>query len=403
MGKHTSPPEPISVDRQSQLDDICAECRGNGRFAFDTEFVMEDRFEAELCLVQIASETRVAIIDPFLNLNLDPIWDLVGDKRVETVVHAGQEDLVISVQHSGQLPRKVYDVQVAAGLAGLDYPLSLQKLVQATQHVRLHKSKTLTDWRRRPLTAAQIGYGAEDVCYLLAAKDKLDARLKQMDRLGWVKEEFRKLENMSLYQRDEEEKLQRVKGAGSLRGRHLAVLRELLAWREKAAESLNRPVRVVLKDHLLVEIAKHEFSTVSDLRDLRGLNLSDKLIRAACGVVRKAIEMPREQWPSSAPREMETPAEAALVSVVTGVLRSYCLEHDLSYGLLASKKSIRDLVRSFGEDGTGKRRKPDLLNGWRGEVAGAMLEGLLSGQSGIRIVHQNGRPVIRVAARRKSS
>ncbi len=397
-------PEFITIERQSQLDDICQEYRRAGRFAFDTEFVMEDRFEAEVCLVQIASERSAVVIDPFLKLDLSPIWDLVCDKQVETIVHAGQEDLAICVQHAGQVPRKVFDVQVAAGLAGYEYPLSLQKLVQTTLHIRLHKSKTLTDWRKRPLSPAQVRYGAEDVCHLLAVKDNLDERLTRQHRLDWVKEEFRNLEDMSLYRRAEEEKLLRVRGSGSLRGRQVVILKELLAWREQVAQKLDRPVRALLKDHLLVAIAKHELTTVRDLRDLRGLNLSEKHARAACGIVRTAMETPPEQWPKAEPREAETPAEAALVALVTGVLRSYCVENEIAYGLLATKKSIREIVRSCSDGLSGSgRRKIELLKGWRGDAVGMMLEELLTGQRSARVERQKGTPVIRVLTRRDAT
>ena len=124
----------LMVERQTELDDLARRCRAAERFAFDTEFVMEDRFEAEVCLVQVATKDDVAIVDPLLDLDLSALWALVADPTVETVVHAGQEDLGLCVQHTGATPRAVFDVQIAAGLAGYDYPLSLQKLVQALSY-----------------------------------------------------------------------------------------------------------------------------------------------------------------------------------------------------------------------------------------------------------------------------
>lgn len=375
----------IAVEGQAQLEEVCRECRALGQFAFDTEFVMEDRFEPEVCLIQIAAGPVVAIVDPFLDLNLRPVWDLVSDAHVETVVHAGQEDLAFCVQHTGQVPRGAYDVQIAAGLAGYDYPLNLQKLVQNTLHVRLHKSKTLTDWRRRPLSPEQVRYGAEDVCHLLQVREKLDQRLSQRNRLPWVREEFERFEQMPLYRRAEEDKLLRVKGSGSLKGRQLAVVREVLAWRETAAERLNRPVRAVLKDHLLVEIAKLELCSAGEIRDLRGLNLSDRLVRALCEVVVDALNTPREQWPALRPRDTETPKESALIALATAVIRGYCLEHGIAYSLLASQKSIRELVRHCTKGRPANRADVSLLNGWRGQTVGAVLEELLAGRRSVHV------------------
>ncbi len=380
----------IAVERQTQLEEICRQCRDQGRFAFDTEFVMEDRFEPEVCLIQIAAGPLVAIVDPFLDLDLRPVWDLVCDAQVETVVHAGQEDLAFCVQHNGLVPRRAYDVQIAAGLAGYDYPLSLQKLVQATLHIRLHKSKTLTDWRRRPLTPEQVRYAAEDVCHLLQVREKLDGRLSQRNRLAWVSEEFERFEQISLYRRAEEDKLLRVKGSGSLKGRQLAVVREVLAWREEAAQRLNRPVRAVLKDHLLVEIAKLELRTAEEIQDLRGLNLSGRLVRGLCEVVVDALNTPRDKWPVLRPRDTETPKESALVALATAVIRGYCLEHCISYSLLASQKSIRELVRHFTKGRPAKRADVGLANGWRGQTAGALLEELFAGRRTIHVENAKG-------------
>lgn len=400
MGQRPERPDIRPIERQDQLVELCNQCRAEGRFAFDTEFVMEDRFEAEVCLVQIATRDSAAIIDPFLPLDLAPVWDLVCDDQVETVVHAGGEDLGIAFQHTGRVPRCVYDVQIAAGLAGHDYPLSLQKLAQGTLHVRLHKSKTLTDWRKRPLSEAHVHYGVEDVCYLLAIRERIHERLSQRNRLGWAREEFERFEDMSLYRRAEEDKLTRLKGTGALRGRQLAVVRELLTWREGLAKRYNRPIRAVLKDHLLVEIAKHELCMHHDVRELRGLNLGDRDVRSLCQVVQAAVRTPEETWPKPALRDTETPREAALIALITAVLRGFCLEGDLSYGLVASKKSIRELIRQTLRRGEGDA-EAELLTGWRREAVGKLLEEVLTGRGVVCVDRIANEQVVRVVPKRE--
>ncbi len=385
-----------SIESQEQIDQLALECRENGRFAFDTEFVMEESFIPELCLVQIATDKTVAIIDPLLDLNLTPIIDLVCDEEVETVVHAGREDLAICVQRSDRAPRRIYDVQIAAGFTGNNYPLSLQKLVQLSVGVRLHKSKTLTDWRRRPLTEDQIRYGADDVRYLLAIRDRVEERLKSRNRLDWVAEEMTRFEEMSYYRMEQVEKLSRIKGSGSLEGAHLAVLRDLLAWRETMAQQLNRPMRGVLKDHLLVEIAKHGVDKPDDVRHLRGMNLSDRHIRSLCEVVRIALASPSEQWPAATPRITESPGEAILVPFVTGIIRSYCAKHDLAYGLVAAKKSIGQLVRHFTHKKSEDDAPVELLCGWRGQTIGLVLQRLFDGEVYLRLTKRNGSDAVHI-------
>jgi ribonuclease D len=392
--KHPSPPlKIVPVNNQERLDQVCAQCRRDGQFAFDTEFVMEDRFEPEVCLIQIAVGDTSYIIDPFLELEIACVWELVCDAEVETVVHAGQEDLAFCMQHLGRTPRRICDVQIAAGFVGYDYPLSLQKLVRQCVGARLHKSKTLTDWRRRPLTEAQIQYGAEDVCYLLAVWRQVQERLKRSKRLEWVREEFAKFEDANLYERPEEEKLARLKGAGGLKGQALAVVRSLLSWRQVLAERRNRPARVALKDHLLVEIARHGLSTFEEARDLRGLNLADRDIHDLCRVVREALDSPKEKWPVPRRQDTETPHESVLIALSTAVVRAYCLEEDIAYGLAASKKSIMEMVR-YCVNGSSTRENVELLRGWRRQTVGAILEGVLRGQRVIQVDGKSGHNLI---------
>ncbi len=399
MGQHSSSSDAVLVEHQEQLDAVCQQARAERRLAFDTEFVMEDRYEPEVCLIQIAVEKTVALVDPLGKLDLRPIWDLIADGQIEKIVHAGQEDLAVCYRESGHLPQRVFDVQVAAGLVGLDYPLSLQKLVQSLLHVRLHKAKTLTDWRKRPLSSSQVRYAAEDVAYLLAAYRKLHARLVSRERLTWAEEEFRGFEEESLYARVEEDKLRRVRGISVLKGQQMAVARRLFQWREELARKLDRPARIIMKDHLLVEIARHGVSTFAELRDLRGLNMSDKNIHSLAGVVREALAAPLEQEAPTRTYDVEAPRETALIALATAVVRGYCLDNDLAYSLVATKKSIQDLIRHRTLGRPADPADVELLAGWRGHTVGAMLDEVLAGRRNIHVEKAEGELAIRVGPR----
>jgi len=400
LGSRKSSPEPNLLDGQADIEQLCETCREEKRFAFDTEFVMEDRYASEVCLIQIATERGVSLIDPFRELDLAPIWQLVVDPQVETIVHAGQEDFGLAVQHTGEVPRHVFDVQIAAGLVGLDYPISLQRLVQALLHLRLHKSKTLTDWRRRPLSPSQIVYAAEDVVHLHAIRKSLRKRLSELERLDWAREEIKRLEDMGIYQRADEDKIGRVKGAGALSGQQLVTVRELMAWRERFAQRVNRPVRIVLKDHLMVEIAKHGMKEFAEIRSLRGINMSDRDVHGLCRTVAKAHAIPEVEWPKSTARVHETPEESTLAALATAVIRGYCLENHLAFGLATTQRAIKELIRCHA--GQGNRKDIDILKGWRGRTIGALIDEILSGARSVYVAQGSGIPVLRTKRRRTS-
>jgi ribonuclease D len=143
-----------------------------------------------LCLVQVATCERLAVVDPLAVRDLGPFWSVVLDPAIDVVMHAAGEDLRICLLQAGRLPRRVFDVQIAAGLAGLTYPLSLVNLVGQVLDVGLAGSETRTDWRVRPLSPAQLQYALDDVRHLLAASDRLADRLNQRGRTDWAEAEF---------------------------------------------------------------------------------------------------------------------------------------------------------------------------------------------------------------------
>src|SRR5262245_46083235 len=174
----------------SGLAELVEDLRASGRFAFDTEFVSEETFEPVLCLIQVATRERLAVVDPLAIRDLSSFWDLVIDPSVEVVMHAASEDLRICRFKTGTVPHRIYDVQIAAGLTGFGYPLSLVNLIGQALRVSVSGGETRTDWRRRPLTPAQLRYALDDVRYLLDLADLLESQLSERGRTAWAEAEF---------------------------------------------------------------------------------------------------------------------------------------------------------------------------------------------------------------------
>ena len=375
----------VFVTDQPQLERVCAQIARDEAFAFDTEFVMEDRFEPDICLVQLATTgDEVIIVDPQIVTDLSPLWRIVCDPGVVTVVHAGMEDLTLCFNRSGEVPRRVFDCQLAAGLVTTDYPLSLSRLARSMLRVRLHKSQTLTDWNRRPLSDEQIQYAAADVRYLLAIFRKISARLEQTGRTGWLDEEMARFSDPDTYRRDPDESALRLKGSGGLDARGLAIARELVQVRKTLAHQYNRPVRAVVRDHLLVEIAKHAWTNPEQLRKLRGLSLRNSALSQLAAGVRRALELPSDQWPTIAASVDETDQEAAISLLVSAVIRSYCARNRIAHQLVASRQAVRDFVRRVLRGQPGDAPLP-LETGWRAESVGGVLNRILDGRSALRV------------------
>ena len=384
---------PDIITRSADLNALCDRLAQAGCFAFDTEFIMEDGYGSAVCLIQAATESEAALIDPLADLDIAPFWKLVADPDIEVVLHAGVEDLGLCHHLTGQAPANVFDVQIAAGLVGREYPLSLRRLVQNLLRVRLHKSQTLTDWRRRPLTKAQRTYAVEDVAYIPALRRVLTHRLEKLGRLEWAQEEFGRFEDPETYAPPRETQLFRLKGAGSLDPQRLAIAVELLTARDALAEEYDRPTRAVLRDHLLIEIARNRWTEAQQIRSLRGLHLRRSAIDALAEAAKRGLETPPEKWPTPPNSMDDTPEETTLVTLLTALLRDYCLTHRIAYPLLASKQSVRDVVHSY------TRCVPNespLGRGWRAEATAELFDAVLTGRVAVSVGGSKAKPRLQV-------
>ena len=146
--------EHITTDRA--LARLCADLASAESIAFDTEFVSEHSYRPELCLIQVAAGDRLAVIDPQPLASVRPFWELLAAPGHQTIVHAGREELLFCLGAVGKPPHDLFDVQIAAGLVGYEYPAGYSSLLAKLVGKRLQKGETRTDWRRRPLSAGQI-------------------------------------------------------------------------------------------------------------------------------------------------------------------------------------------------------------------------------------------------------
>ncbi|HEX8202398.1 MAG TPA: HRDC domain-containing protein [Isosphaeraceae bacterium] len=374
------------LTRPAELEALAAEIRHAGRFAFDTEFVSEETFEPVLCLVQVATRDRLALVDALAIGDLTPFWDAVTDPAVEVVMHAAGEDLRIGRLQTGRLPRRVVDVQIAAGLVGFGYPLSLGNLVGQTLGIAVTGGETRTDWRRRPLSPGQVRYALDDVRHLLPIADLLSERLARQDRAAWAEAEFADF-LAQIERRADEDRWRRLPGLHQLNRRGLEIARRLVEWRQEDARHANRPLRQVLRDDLLVAIARRQPASRRDLEALRDFNRPALLGKAGeiLAVIAAAQRVPAEALPEPAERRDEGPGLSMVVSLLAASLTQCCAQHQVAPGLVGTTGDLKDLIRWHAE-GQPADRRPALLGGWREAVCGRTLLDVLTGRRALRVV-----------------
>ena len=373
------------------LRELCARLRDSDRFAFDTEFVGDDSFVPRLELIQIAVGDHAAVIDFPAVGSLECLAEVLGDPRIEKVVHAGRQDLELFHSHAGQLTSPVFDTQVAAAMVGYGTQMAYAQLVARVLGTKLAKSHTLTNWSQRPLTPEQLTYALEDVQYLLPLHDHLRERLNALGRGEWVKEEFKQLETrLSDGSRDPRQRYQRIKGWENLRPRAASVLRELAAWRDEEARRRNVPRGRIVRDEVLLELARRAPGTPAALKGTRGLHPSEseRNGETLVALIKRGLAVPETDWPeaTSPPRpSLESPG---LVDLLQAVLKVKAQEEEIAPSLLATASDLLLLIEAVRNGG---EADVPILKGWRRKLAGDTLLSALSGQLSVSVDARSGK------------
>jgi ribonuclease D len=382
MRNVTEPIREEIVTQPKELTDCCAELAKCAHFGFDTEFVGEDTYHPSLCLVQVATPECLYLIDPLTAGSLDDFWQLVVDPARVVVVHAGREEVRLCRLSTGRTPGNLFDLQLAAGLTGLAYPLGHGALVNQVLRVQMAKGETLTEWRHRPLTSNQIRYAFDDVRYLLPVWQRLAARLDRLGRTDWAREEFARLATNAAPEEPATEKWRKLRGLGSLDRRRLAIVRALHNWREETAAHTNRPTRAIVRDDLIIEIARRNPARERDLHVVRGLPRRD--LDAILETVAEARRLPLEECPVVFGREQDPPQVGLVSNVLTAVLGDVCARLGLASNLVASSNDVKLLVRAHLA-GQPLLSESLLTIGWRRAHILPELLAVLEGRRSLRI------------------
>lgn len=375
------------IASQEELESFLQRARTSSLLAIDTEFLRERTYYPKLCLMQVATDDEVAIIDPFAVDDLTVMADILTDPAIVKVFHAGYQDIEIILYDIGVVPAPLFDTQVAAALLGQTQQIGYGALVHSVCGVKLKKADSFTDWSARPLTESQIEYAKDDVEYLPRIYHHMVEELTRKGRLEWLDADFREMEREEHYREDERERFRRLKHVTQLNRRQMAAAREVAAWREISARTRNTPRKWVLTDEQIVEACKREPKTIDELFMVRGIRerLTTKDARDLVALIRSALDSSPEAWP-----EVRNPSRSEAnvdvqVDMLMAIVRTRARENDIALPTLASHADLVAIARGHLDD-------VDLLKGWRRELVGEELLDFLEGR--ITLSVRDGKPLI---------
>lgn len=362
------------------LAELCARLANSRFVTVDTEFMRENTYWPELCLVQIADEHEAAAIDPLApGIDLAPLLNLLVDNEdVLKIFHAGGQDVEIIYNLTGKTPHPIFDTQIAMMAVSQSEQIGYSNLVESWLGLQIDKGARFTDWSRRPLTERQIEYAIGDVTHLSRIFPRLLARLRKTGRGDWLDIEMEKLADPDNYRTDPVGAWKKIRAAGrnpAMLGR----LKALAAWREVEAQDKNIPRGRIARDETLADLAGHPPKQQADLAKVRGLSSGwkdNEIGKRLMAALASAQPLPDDELPPRAPRGPGLGKEGALVAdLLKLLLKIRSREIDIAARLLARSEDLEALA-------AGQRKGLAMLESWRfdqfGKDALALVEGKLA-------------------------
>lgn len=354
------------INSSTDLASACQRLSTSDFVAVDTEFLREQTFWPQLCLMQLAVPGEAFIVDPLAEgIDLAPFWELMANEGVVKVFHAARQDIEIVFAKTGLVPHPVFDTQIAAMVCGFGESISYVNLVKRVTGTDLDKSSRFTDWSRRPLSEKQLHYALADVTHLRDIYYHLKRELEVSSRSTWLNEEMSVLTDSGTYESHPENAWQRLK----LRVRNrksLAVLMELAAWRERIAQRQDVPRSRILRDEALYDIANQAPTSTNKLSELR--TLSEGFSRSArAKEIIDAVKLGLARDTKTLPpisRGQQLSAEAsALLDLLRVLLKASAARHKVAPRLIAGSADLERIALET---------EPDIpaLKGWRRRLFG---------------------------------
>ena len=367
------------IDTNELLARFCAGLAAATYCVIDTEFIRESTYYPELALIQIASGDRLACIDPLAISEFSPLAKLLVKDSLLKVFHSSSQDLEILYQKFGQVPTPVFDTQLAAAVLGYNQQISYADLVQQITGIELEKKHTRANWTRRPLSQDELDYAMDDVRYLIAVYETLNEKLESTRRYNWMEKDLIAMSDPANYQVDMAQLWKRLKGVQKLKGVKLQVASELAQWREELAQRQNRPRRWIVKDEVIVEIARQAPDDIEALPRIR--DLSDKTVNRhgdkLLQIVAHAARVDEAQWPHHDKMKNLNKQQLALGDCLMALCRVIADQNQVALATLATRKDIDNLLLN--------PKSSRLTQGWRFTMAGEQLLEFIHGQSSISV------------------
>ena len=358
----------------STLKKFCNKCIKEKVLAIDTEFIRENTYYPVLCLVQIASDSFSAVIDPLSEIEMEPFWEILSNEKILKVFHAGRQDLEIFFNLTGKIPTPIYDTQIAAMFCGLGDQVSYDKLVNKFLGLTISKDSQFSNWLQRPLTNKQLQYALSDVNYLIKIFPLIKKIIRETNREEWVEKEFQYITNEKIYNLNPKEVWKKIKIKNAKR-EVLNILKHLAEWREIECKKRNLPRNRLIRDEILITISQLKPTNIFSIKKIRNLPkiLCNDDLNKILKVIKISYKIEPDKWPEIPKYRKKLNVNKASLDLLK-LLLSYCSQKSgLAEKLIANADDLRLIIN-------GQKEGLAVFIGWRQEIFGKFVNLMLEGK-----------------------
>ena len=355
----------IWIDSNQKLQQMCAQLIEVATLAIDTEFIRTDTFYPKIALIQISNGEQCWLIDVLSIDQFGSLKQLLEDPGRILIFHACAEDLEVLDHALDIRPASIFDTQIAAGIVNIGYCIGYARLVMQMFEIELDKQETRSDWLKRPLTDRQLDYAAIDVLYLHRMHEILGSTMQDLQREDWFAEETQAMFDMAAGRKDTSDYYLRIKGAWRLQAKSLSALRRLCDWREDTARVLDKPRSHVIKDTVLLELARRLPTGEEQLHGIEGWY--PRSVKRYGQMVLRQIAASGNDTPAEAIPEPLTKSANNVMKAMRSALSEVAEEQNIPQEFLSNKKELEAILRSaMASKDKSQRQWPARLNqGWR--------------------------------------
>ncbi len=357
------------IQDEKELAVLVEKARQTDAVALDTEFVWERTYYPQLGLIQIAlSDEECYLIDPNAITDLRPLGELLSDRSVIKIFHDAPQDLTILARATGVIPQNIFDTRLAAGFSNFSATLSLCNLVKELLDIELSKDETRTNWLKRPLSENQIRYALDDVRYLRAVRVLLLTRIIGPKIRSWLQEELNLLNNPANYNGSTNtERYRKLRGSSSLDRKGLATLKNLVTWREGMAKKLNRPRGHVLKDLVLLEIAKAKPTDVEQLKEQSSISEkgSKRYGTTLTAIVETTLSQNETLYPQIKKPTRLSSGDKESLQRLNNLINLKCELLGIAPSLIGNSSELKMLIKTLSGKKSAELKQLRQTEGWR--------------------------------------